>query len=79
MQPSIVRNPVQSKRIVVWGTGVVGTMVIAEIVRHPVFELVGVGVSNPAKVGQDAGDICGLQTHRRHRDRLRRRADRAQA
>ena len=49
------------KRIVVWGTGVVGKMVIAEIVRHPVFELVGVGVSNPDKVGQDAGDVWGLE------------------
>ena len=49
-----------SKRIVVWGTGVVGKMVIAEIVRHPRFELVGVGVSNPDKVGRDAGEICGV-------------------
>jgi 2,4-diaminopentanoate dehydrogenase len=40
-----------SKRIIVWGTGVVGKMVIAEIVRHPKFELVGVGVSNPARLG----------------------------
>ena len=48
------------KRVVVWGTGVVGSMVIAEIVDHPVFELVGVGVSNPAKVGVDAGTICGI-------------------
>ena len=48
-----------SKRVVVWGTGVVGKMVIAEIVRHPEFELVGVGVSNPDKVGRDAGEICG--------------------
>src|SRR3954468_22029035 len=49
-----------SKRIVVWGTGFVGRMVIAEIVKHPSFELVGVGVSNPEKVGRDVGDICGL-------------------
>jgi 2,4-diaminopentanoate dehydrogenase len=49
-----------SKRIVVWGTGVVGKMVIAEIVQHPKFELVGVGVSNPEKVGRDAGEICGI-------------------
>src|SRR6266568_805312 len=47
------------KRIVVWGTGVVGAMVMAEILSHPVFELVGVGVSNPKKVGMDAGDLCG--------------------
>ncbi|WP_260861272.1 NAD(P)H-dependent amine dehydrogenase family protein [Mycobacterium simulans] len=35
-------------------------MVIAEIVKHPLFELVGVGVSNPDKVGCDVGEICGL-------------------
>jgi 2,4-diaminopentanoate dehydrogenase len=49
-----------AKRVVVWGTGFVGKMVIAEIVSHPAFELVGVGVSNPDKVGRDAGEICGL-------------------
>lgn len=49
-----------TKRVVVWGTGFVGTMVIAEIVKHPNFELVGVGVSNPAKVGRDVGEICSL-------------------
>jgi hypothetical protein len=48
------------KRVVVWGTGFVGKMVIPEIVRHPRFELVGVGVSNPDKVGLDAGEICGI-------------------
>ena len=48
------------KRVVVWGTGVVGSMVIAEIVDHPVFELVGVGVANPEKVGVDVGTICGI-------------------
>lgn len=48
------------KRVVVWGTGFVGKMVIAEIVKHPQFELVGVGVSNPKKVGRDVGEICGL-------------------
>lgn len=49
-----------SKRVVVYGTGFVGKMVIAEIVKHPLFELVGVGVSSPAKVGRDVGEICGL-------------------
>jgi hypothetical protein len=49
-----------AKRVVVWGTGFVGKMVIAEIVKHPEFELVGVGVSNPQKVGHDVGEICGL-------------------
>jgi 2,4-diaminopentanoate dehydrogenase len=50
----------EPKRVVVWGTGFVGKMVIPEIWRHPYFELVGVGVSNPDKVGQDAGEICGM-------------------
>ena len=49
-----------TKRVVIWGTGVVGKMVIPEVVRHPAFELVGVGVSNPDKVGKDAGEICGI-------------------
>jgi 2,4-diaminopentanoate dehydrogenase len=49
------------KRVVVWGTGFVGKMVIAEIIPHPAFELVGVGVSNPDKVGRDVGEICGLE------------------
>src|SRR3984885_11994079 len=49
-----------AKRVVVWGTGFVGRMVIAEIVKHPQFDLVGVGVSNPQKVGRDVGEICGL-------------------
>ena len=50
----------QPKRIVIWGTGFVGKMVIAEVIKHPLFELVGVGVSNPAKVGRDVGELCGL-------------------
>ena len=48
------------KRIVVWGTGFVGKLVIEEIVTHPAYELVGVGVSNPDKVGKDVGEICGI-------------------
>ncbi len=48
------------KRVVLWGTGVVGSMVAAELVDHPAFELVGVGVSNPDKVGRDVGEVCGL-------------------
>ena len=35
-------------------------MVIAEIVKHPEFELVGVGVHNSQKVGRDVGEIGGL-------------------
>ena len=69
-----------AKRIVIWGTGFVGKMVIPEVLRHPDFELVGVGVINPAKVGVDVGEICGLpRTDRRAGHRRRRRADRAQS
>ncbi len=50
----------ERKRVVVWGTGFVGRMVIPEILRHPSFELVGVGVRNPAKAGRDVGEICGI-------------------
>jgi 4-hydroxy-tetrahydrodipicolinate reductase len=50
-----------TKRIVVWGTGFVGKMVIAEVIKHPIFDLVGVGVSNPDKAGRDVGELCGLQ------------------
>jgi len=52
---------VAPKRVVVWGTGFVGKMVIPEIIAHPAFELVGVGVSNPNKVGVDVGEICGIE------------------
>ncbi len=51
--------PNEKKPIVLWGTGVVGSMVLAEIIGHPRFELAGVGVSNPEKVGRDAGELCG--------------------
>ena len=50
----------ERKRIVVWGTGFVGKMVIPEICATRVFELVGVGVSAPDKVGRDVGEICGI-------------------
>src|ERR1700682_3842954 len=49
-----------TKRIGVWGTGFVGKMVIAEVVKHPLFELFGAGVSTPEKVGRDVGEICSL-------------------
>src|SRR5207248_1793076 len=54
------RADAMKKRIVVWGTGFVGKLVIPQIVPHPSFELVGVGVSHPEKVGRDVGEICGV-------------------
>lgn len=47
-------------RVVVWGTGNVGRHAIAGVDARPDLELVGVWVSNPAKVGKDAGDLAGL-------------------
>jgi 4-hydroxy-tetrahydrodipicolinate reductase len=55
-------HPAVPKRVVVWGTGFVGKMVIAKVVRHPAFELIGVGVHHPAKVGRDAGELCGIDS-----------------
>lgn len=49
-----------TKRVVIWGTGFVGRMVIAEVARHPEFDLVGVGVHDAGKVGRDAGDLAGI-------------------
>ena len=48
-----------TKRVVVWGTGFVGRLVIPEILAHPTFDLVGVGVNSPEKVGKDVGELCG--------------------
>ncbi|HVA04385.1 MAG TPA: hypothetical protein VMU64_11655 [Acidimicrobiales bacterium] len=47
-------------RVVLWGTGNVGRHALAGIDVRPDLELVGVWVSNPDKVGRDAGDLAGL-------------------
>jgi 4-hydroxy-tetrahydrodipicolinate reductase len=49
-----------SHKVIVWGTGFVGKMVIRELVDHPAFELVGVIVNAPEKDGVDAGEIAGI-------------------
>jgi len=50
----------KSYRVVAWSTGNVGKHVIAGIDARPDLELVGVWVSNPDKVGKDAGELAGL-------------------
>ncbi len=60
----------EKKRIVLWGTGVVGSMVLAEIIRHPRFELVGVGVSNPEKVAATPGS-CAVRAKPASGQRIR--------
>lgn len=48
------------KRVAVWGTGNVGRPAIRAVVAHQQLELAGVIVSNPDKVGKDAGDLVGI-------------------
>jgi hypothetical protein len=47
-------------RVVQWSTGNVGRHALAGIDAHPQLELVGLFVSNPDKVGKDAGELAGL-------------------
>jgi len=49
-----------SYKVVVWGTGRVGKSALISIIKRPELELVGVYVYTEAKVGKDAGEICGL-------------------
>ncbi|MEU8849758.1 dihydrodipicolinate reductase [Streptomyces sp. NPDC048564] len=48
---------------VVWGTGNVGRAAIRAVAAHPMLSLVAVLVSNPAKIGKDAGELSGLDRH----------------
>ena len=48
------------KRVVAWSTGTVGRHAIVGIDARPDLDLVGVWVSNPDKVGRDAGELAGL-------------------
>jgi 4-hydroxy-tetrahydrodipicolinate reductase len=47
-------------RVVQWATGNVGLRSLRAIIEHPDLELVGVFVHSAAKVGKDAGDLCGI-------------------
>ena len=47
-------------RTVVWGTGNMGRAAIRAVDAHPGLELSGVVVSNPDKVGLDAGHLAGM-------------------
>jgi len=46
-------------RVVQWATGNIGTRSLRHVIDHPDLELVGVYVYSDAKVGRDAGDLCG--------------------
>ena len=51
-----------SIKVVHWGTGSTGKLGLRGIIGHPDLELVGLRVTDPAKVGRDAADLCGLDT-----------------
>lgn len=50
-------------RVVHIGTGNVGRLALAELIGNPAFELAGLCVSTPEKVGEDAGALAGLDVH----------------
>ena len=47
-------------RIIQWMTGDVGQVGVRHFADNPVFDLVGVLVHTPEKVGKDAGEIAGI-------------------
>ena len=47
-------------RVVQWATGNIGLRSLRAVIEHPDLELVGLYVYSDAKVGQDAGVLCGL-------------------
>ncbi|MEO3857202.1 dihydrodipicolinate reductase [Acrocarpospora sp. B8E8] len=47
-------------RVVQWATGAVGGYALRSVITRPEFELVGVLVYDPDKVGVDAGSLIGL-------------------
>lgn len=49
-------------RVLHVATGNVGRVALRQLITDPRFELVGVVVSNPDKVGKDAGELAGLDT-----------------
>jgi hypothetical protein len=52
--------PERTYRVVQWATGHVGKAAIRHFVENPAYDLVGVLVTNPKKVGRDAGEIAGI-------------------
>ncbi len=47
-------------RVIQWATGNVGRAAVEGILSHPELTLAGCWVSDPAKVGRDVGEVCGL-------------------
>jgi hypothetical protein len=51
---------VSAYRVVQWATGTVGKAAIRHFTDNPAYDLVGVLVFDPDKVGRDAGEIAGV-------------------
>jgi 4-hydroxy-tetrahydrodipicolinate reductase len=47
-------------RVVQWATGNIGLRSLRAVIEHPQLELVGLYVYSDAKVGRDAGELCGV-------------------
>ncbi len=47
-------------RVAQWATGSIGQIAIRHFVENPVYDLVGVYVTNPDKVGRDAGALAEI-------------------
>jgi hypothetical protein len=52
---------VKRYRVAQWGTGAKGKVALRAVIEHPCLELVAVKVYSDTKVGQDAGDLCGVE------------------
>ena len=52
--------PDKTYRVIQWMTGDVGQVGVRHFADNPVFDLVGVLVHSPDKVGKDAGEIAGI-------------------
>ena len=46
-------------RVILWGTGFVGSAVLRELLAHPEYEVVAVVVNDEAKEGKDVGALSG--------------------
>jgi 2,4-diaminopentanoate dehydrogenase len=46
-------------RVIVWGTGFVGRLTLKELIANPDYDVVGVIVNTPSKVGVDIGSLVG--------------------
>ncbi len=49
----------RAHKVIVWGTGFVGTIVIDELIDHPAYEIVGAVVNDALKDGVDIGELVG--------------------